>query len=131
MVVCDRENHRLEYYDVDAANKSKFEYKHTVSFYPLLKRPCNIRVRQGDGTAIVPFLEGSVGILNFANELVSVVNISATLGNQGFLHPHDAHFVPGTRGDFVLVTWNPGRIGYFRRRKNTERTDNDAISKEC
>ena len=50
------------------------------------------------------------------DKLVSVLNISAVLGaSHGFLHPHDAHFVPGSSGDFILVTWNPGRIGYFRR----------------
>ena len=119
MVVCDRENHRLEYYRVNPNDETVFEYRRTLSFYPLLQRPCNIRVRDGDGTAIVPFLEGSVGILNYHNRLVSVVNISETLGDQGFLHPHDAHFVPGTSGDFVLVTWNPGRIGYFRRTSET------------
>ena len=115
MVVCDRENHRLEYFRVDQNDPSVFTYTQTVSFYPLLRRPCNIRVRQGDGAAIVPALEGTVGILNSQNNLVSLINITATLGDQGFLHPHDAHFLPGTSGDFVLVTWNPGRIGYFRR----------------
>ena len=115
MVVCDRENHRLEYYNVDPDDPSVFDYSHTVSFYPLLQRPCNIRIRKDDGYAIVPFLEGSVGILNEKNDLVSLINITDTLGKYGFLHPHDAHFVPGTEGDFIVVFWNPGRIGYFRR----------------
>ena len=115
MVVCDRENHRLEYFRVDALDPSVFEYSKTISFYPLLQRPCNLRIRPLDGYAIVPFLEGSVGILNRRNDLVDVINITETLGQHGFLHPHDAHFVPGTSGDFIVVTWNPGRIGYFRR----------------
>lgn len=154
MVVSDRENHRLEYFKVDRTDPSVFSYTHTVSFEPLLMRPCNIRVRQGDGAAIVPALEGTVGILNSQNEMVSLINITEALGDQGFLHPHDAHFLPGTSGDFVLgmcehyndkklaanrwrvpivcvtslslistmllsffvaVTWNPGRVGYFRR----------------
>ena len=115
MVVCDRENHRLEYFRVDKGDPSVFDYLRTVSFDPLLRRPCNIRVRQDDGYAIVAFLEGSVGILDNENSLVDVINVTASLGDRGFLHPHDAHFVPGTSGDFVVVTWNPGRIGYFRR----------------
>ena len=115
MVVCDRENHRLEYFRVDAGDPSVFAYVRTVSFDPLLRRPCNIRVRKEDGYAIVAFLEGSVGILDRDNNLVDVINVTATLGQRGFLHPHDAHFVGGTSGDFVVVTWNPGRIGYFRR----------------
>lgn len=122
MVVCDRENHRLEYFYVaaDDNDPSVLEYSHTVSFDPLLRRPCNLRVNpSGDGYAIVPFLEGMVGILDQGNILVSYVNISDTLGQQGFLHPHDAHFVPGTDGDFVAVFWNPGRIGYFRRQQRS------------
>jgi hypothetical protein len=115
MVVCDRENHRLEYYNVDPYDPSVFDYSHTTSFYPLLQRPCNIRIRKDNGYAIVPFLEGSVGILNEKNDLVSLINITDTLGRYGFLHPHDAHFVPGTEDDFIVVFWNPGRIGYFRR----------------
>jgi hypothetical protein len=46
-------------------------------------------------------------------ELVSVLNRIDTLGEHGFLHPHNAHFLPNA--DFVLVTWNPGHIEYFRR----------------
>mmetsp|Transcript_26034 Transcript_26034/g.57348 ORF Transcript_26034/g.57348 Transcript_26034/m.57348 type:complete len:169 (+) Transcript_26034:2-508(+) len=124
MVVCDRENHRLEYFRIDPSDPSVFAYTRTVSFDPLLRRPCNLRTKQqhsddNEGnslaSAIVPFLEGSVGILDHGNNLVDVVNITATLGHLGFLHPHDAHFVPGTKGDFVVATWNPGRIGYFRR----------------
>lgn len=123
MVVCDRENHRLEYFQVNQ-DPSVFDYTHTLSFYPLLKRPCNIRFRHedqiqpGDAVAIVPGLEGTVGLLDVHNNLVSLINITDVLGDQGFLHPHDAHFLPDGSGDFVLVTWNPGRIGLFRRQKS-------------
>jgi len=123
LVVCDRENHRLEYFKIDPHDPSIFEYIRTVSFDPLLRRPCNLRVLPENGQAIVPFLEGSVGILDHNNALVDVINITATLGQRGFLHPHDAHFVPGTAGDFVVVTWNPGRIGYFRRVAASQQND--------
>jgi len=135
MVVSDRENHRLEYFKVldNSANSSAsiFSYQDTMSFVPYLQRPCNIRIqkiekttkkgKEGNegGIAIVPALEGTVGILSPSNQLLSVLNISDVLGDMGFLHPHDACFVPGTSGDFVLVTWNPGRIGYFRRLETT------------
>jgi hypothetical protein len=179
MVVSDRENHRLEYYHIDPSDPSIFLYAGTISYYPLLQRPCNVRIRWDDtsndhihptidnphnnggattttttkikhddsrfirwnrrqhtstllppggdedtdtdtdtddvASAIVPFLEGTVGILNFHNDLIGLVNVSDTLGDLGFQHPHDVHFVPNTNGDFILVTWNPGRIGYFRR----------------
>ena len=114
MLVTDRENHRLEYFKTDANDPSVFEYTHTISYAPMLQRPCNIRPRK-DGFAIIPFLEGPVGIVDNHNNLVSVINITDVLGDRGFLHPHDAHFVPDGSGDFVLVTWNPGHIGYFRR----------------
>jgi hypothetical protein len=64
---------------------------------------------------IIASLEGMVGIVNAKNDLVSVLNITDKLGHLGFLHPHDAHVLSNNSGDFVLVTWNPGRIGYFRR----------------
>jgi hypothetical protein len=115
MLVTDRENHRLEYFRVDANDPSVFEYTNTISYAPMLQRPCNIRPRKEDGTAIIPFLEGLVGIVDKNNDLFSVINITNVLGDRGFLHPHDAHFVPDGSGDFVLVTWNPGRIGFFRR----------------
>ena len=115
MVVCDRENHRLEYFNVDKNDPSIFVYNHTVSFYPLVQRPCNLRIHSNN-MAILPALEGTVAILNKQNEVISLLNISQVLGEDyGFLHPHDAHFIPGRSGDFVLATWNPGRIGYFRR----------------
>jgi hypothetical protein len=85
-----------------------------------LYRPCNIRYHPETQQAIIPFLEGNVGIFekpSFDNpqyqRLEGILNITQTLGHLGFLHPHDAHFLPN--GDFVLVTWAPGRIGYFRR----------------
>ena len=121
MVVCDRENHRLEYFDIMGNNQSlgrhepTFIYQGTTSF-PELKRPCNFRLH-ASGVAIVPTLEGMVGILDASNNLLSLINISDTLGDEGFLHPHDAHFLPSSY-DFVLVTWNPGRVGFFRRMKN-------------
>jgi hypothetical protein len=67
-----------------------------------------------DGYGIIPFLDGYVGIFNHVNELIHVVNITNMVGLDGFLNPHDAHFIPGTSGDFIFITWNPGRIGYFR-----------------
>lgn len=118
MVVSDRENHRLEYFDIHQQDPSVFEYSHTSSFVPHLERLCNLRVNRQSGRGILAALEGTVGIVNAHNELISVVNITKYLGDQGFLHPHDAHLLPN--GDFVLVTWNPGQIGYFRRATNDE-----------
>ena len=32
---------------------------------------------------------------------------------QGFKHPHDAIWL--ANGDIAVCTWNPGRLGYWRR----------------
>ena len=126
MIVCDRENHRLQYFEIDPLQPNKFQMIAKQSFVDSyhLYRPCNIRFHPTTKQAIVPFLEGTVAIFKEPpsddddddphNEKVeSILNITQQLGHLGFLHPHDAHFLPN--GDFVLVTWNPGRIGYFRR----------------
>jgi hypothetical protein len=57
-------------------------------------------------------------------EVESILNISQHLGHLGFLHPHDVHFL--SNGDFVLVTWNPGRIGYFRKVERIEEATEEA-----
>ena len=90
------------------SNISLIIYDNFVLPTRLLQRPCNIRIRPWDGYIIV-------GILNRHNDLVNVVNVTEILGDRGFLHPYDAHFVIGTSGDFIVVPWNPGRIEYFRR----------------
>jgi hypothetical protein len=113
MVVSDRENHRLQYFSIAPTDPSVFQLQSILSFAPLLNQPCDIRFHEPTKHAIVPFLEGTVAILDDSNHVVSVLNTTDALGDQGFLHPHDAHFIKN--GDFVLVTWNPGRIGYFRR----------------
>jgi hypothetical protein len=142
MAVCDRENQRLEYFDIsdssastaaDPRRRPMFTYSHSHTFEPFLQRLCNLRVQQRDGDGsegrmgILASLEGMVGIVNAQNELVSVLNISDTLGHIGYLHPHDAHFLPGADGSFVLVTWNPGRVGYFRRVRRVV-TDDQTIA---
>jgi hypothetical protein len=99
----------------------RFQYIGQQSFVSHnLYQPCNIRYHPVTQQAIIPFLEGNVGIFekpSFDNPqyqpLEGILNITQKLGHLGFLHPHDAHFLPN--GDFVLVTWAPGRIGYFRR----------------
>lgn len=76
--------------------------------------PCNIRMYpEQDGVAIVPDLAGPVAILDSNNEVVSVVNVSVLLADLDFKHPHDAIILPN--GDFVVATWAPGRVGYWKR----------------
>lgn len=129
LIVSDRENHRLQYFSIDHLEPERFQYIGQQSFERNnLLRPCNIRFHPVSQQAIIPFLEGKVGIFqkpSFSNPqfqpLEGSLNISEKLGHLGFLHPHDAHFLPN--GDFVLVTWNPGRIGYFRRMEKDKSVD--------
>jgi len=110
MVVSDRENHRLEYFDVDPSDPSKFEYSST-SIVDGLQRPCNTRFL--DEHMVVAALEGPVLILDVDNSVLSSVDIAGLLGAQGHKHPHDAMLMPN--GDLIVATWNPGRMSYWRR----------------
>lgn len=112
LVVTDRENHRHQYFAFDAASADTFEHSSDFAI-PELQRPCNIRFDFGHGYAIIPALEGPVGIVDQDNKLVSLVDVNGLLGDKGHVHPHDATFLPN--GDMVVCTWNPGRVSYWRR----------------
>ena len=119
MVVSDRANHRLEYFEIDAKDPTKFDYVSTTMqdfAAPNTGLVCNARFLN-DSHVITPTLEGYVFIMDKDNKLVSTVDVNGLLGakgtKQGFDHPHDAIFLPN--GDFVVATWNPGRIGYFKK----------------
>ncbi len=73
--------------------------------------PCNADVR-GD-YLLVPDLDGPLVILDRENRVVSVIQVGQLLGSSGFRHPHDAIWLPN--GDIAVCTWNPGRLGYWRR----------------
>jgi len=114
LIVSDRENHRHQFFstptDAKAAPNVTYESQFTV---PELKRPCNLRVASDNKTAVVPALEGPVGILNASNQLVSLVDVGGLLGDQGHKYPHDAMLLPS--GDLIVATWNPGRLSYWKR----------------
>lgn len=113
MVVSDRANHRLEYFNIDPSDATKFEYAGTTTVEgPVpMGTVCNARFN-GDLLA-APTLEGFVFILDKDNKNVATINVKELLGDKGFNHPHDAIFLPN--GDIVVATWNPGRIGYWRK----------------
>ena len=113
-MVSDRANHRFEYYTVAKDDPSKFAYSNTSTmdiFRNNTGLVCNARFLADH--LIAPTLEGYVFILDSNNQAVSTVNVNGLLGAKGFKHPHDAIFLPN--GDFVVATWSPGRIGYFRK----------------
>lgn len=104
LLVADRGNHRFEYYSLNGLYQSSFEI-------PAGKSPCNADI-QGD-FALVPDLDGPVFILDKDNQQVAVIEVGKLLGSAGFVHPHDAIWLPN--GDIVVCTWNPGRLGYWQR----------------
>lgn len=113
LVVSDRENHRLEFFDFDVASPNTFTYSSTVTLEGIT-RICNIRMYpEQEGRAIVPDLTGPVAVLAKNNSVISIVNVSKLLGDQGHKHPHDAVFLPN--GDMVVATWAPGRISYWKK----------------
>lgn len=110
VVVSDRSNHRLEYFNVDPADPSRFEYDSTTTVEGM-GQVCNARFL-GDNV-VVPTLEGFVFVLDKDNRNVSTIDVKSLLGGLGDNHPHDAIFMPN--GDIAVATWNPGRISYWSR----------------
>ncbi len=104
VLVTDRGNRRVEYYSLNGVYQSSLEI-------PASKAPCNADFL-GENV-LVPDLDGPLVILDKDNQVVSVIEVSKLLGAQGFVHPHDAIWLPN--GDIVVCTWNPGRLGYWKR----------------
>lgn len=117
IVVSDRANSRLEYFQYDPKTGNKFEYANiTVNLQPSMgpgTLPCNIRMYPNQqGRAIIPDLAGPVAVLDNNNQVISVVNVSVLLAADQHNHPHDAIFLPN--GDMVVATWAPGRLSYWK-----------------
>jgi hypothetical protein len=104
LLVSDRGNRRLEYFTLAG-------FYHSTVEAPEITAPCNADV-WGD-FVLVPDLNGPLVILDKENKVVSVLEVGRLLGAHGFLHPHDAIWL--ANGDIVVCTWNPGRLGYWRR----------------
>lgn len=75
--------------------------------------PCNIDFGFDDTHALVPNLgsyqdlgknaNGTVGILDDTNTVISVIEVAKLLGDKGHQHPHDAIFL--ANGDIVVCCW--------------------------
>jgi len=104
LLTADRGNKRLEYYNLNGSYHSTVEAKEITA-------PCNADI-WGD-YVLVPDLDGPLIILDKENRAISVIEVGKLLGAQGFKHPHDAIFL--ANGDIAVCTWNPGRLGYWKR----------------
>lgn len=128
LVISDRENHRLEVFDIDVNSAAKFAYNSTIDMINMVQvgenggpaRPCNIRTYpKQEGRAIVADLTGPVRILDNANKLISTVNVTGLLGGWHKVGvPHDAMFLEN--GDFVCANWmqgdgKQGKISYWKK----------------
>jgi sugar lactone lactonase YvrE len=104
LLAADRGNKRLEYFNLNGSYHSTIEAKEITA-------PCNADV-WGD-YVLVPDLDGPLIILDKENRAISMIEVGKLLGHQGFKHPHDAIFL--ANGDIAVCTWNPGRLGYWKR----------------
>jgi hypothetical protein len=104
LLTADRGNKRLEYFTPSGFYHSTIEAKEITA-------PCNADIR-GDHV-LVPDLDGPCIILDKDNQVVSVIEVGKLLGDYGFRHPHDAIWL--ANGDIAVCTWNPGRLGYWKR----------------
>lgn len=62
---------------------------------------------------LVPDLNGPPVILDKENKVAAVIEVGKLPGHLGFKHSHDAIWLEN--GDIAVCTWNPGRLGYWRR----------------
>lgn len=119
LIVCDRENHRLQIFDLEGKLLEVVE--------GMLRRPCN--VHQHGGNLVVADLAGRVTILDRDNELAVHLgdNPDARLrANNGvprtewrdgvFLAPHAARY--DAEGNLYVMDWlSAGRVSKLRRVK--------------
>ena len=104
IVVADRENHRIVYFDKEGGFFESVEGQG-------ISRTVNTDV--WNNYLLVSNLDGTVAYLNKKNELIDTINLNAVLGDKGHKHPHDAIFM--SNGDVVIGTWNPGFLSYWKR----------------
>lgn len=114
LLVCDRSNHRLQYFT--------FEGKHHSFVTEGMRAPCHLKFK--DGMALVPDLSSVVTILDKANKPVAHLGDGHPTNLRDaprdkfipgkFVHPHTAVWL-GSR-DILVAEWVPiGRITRLRR----------------
>lgn len=117
LIVCDRENHRLQFFDLNG------KLLHVVE--GMLRRPCN--VHQHGEHLVVADLAGRVTILDGENKLVCHLGDNpdpkkrakngiamADWRDGEFLSPHGACW--DAAGNIYVVDWNRhGRVSKLRR----------------
>ena len=116
LAVADRENNRIQYFDLDG---------HHVRFDKEgMRRPCHFSLRKG--MMLVPDLNSVVTILDEHNKVAAQLGDGDPSNLRGatrdkfingkFIHPHDAMFL--RNGDILVAEWVPiGRVTLLRQVK--------------
>lgn len=114
LVVADRANRRLQYFDFDGQS---------VGFVTEgMRLPCHFSVRKGE--LLVPDLQSIVTILDENNRVVVALGDGDPTDLRGhprsdfipgkFIHPHDAIFL--RNGDILVAEWVPiGRVTLLKK----------------
>ena len=111
IAVSDRANHRIEYFDYDGNDPSKFTYSSTVDMRPYLgptTLPCNLRMYPDQkGLSISPDLQGPVAVLDDSNAVVSVVNATPEIVGHFSYQPSQCRRRRRNRQTFLLYLYMP------------------------
>ncbi len=114
LVVADRANRRLQYFDLDG---------HHMGFVTDgMRLPCHFSIRHGE--LLVPDLDSIVTILDEHNKVIVQLGDGAPSDLRGhprsdfipgkFIHPHDAIFL--RNGDILVAEWVPiGRVTLLKK----------------
>lgn len=114
LVVADRSNRRLQYFDLDG--------QHVCFVKAGMRLPCHFSIREGE--LLVPDLQSVVTILDEDNRVIVHLGDGDPTNLRGrprsefvpgkFVHPHDAIFL--RNGDILVSEWVPfGRVTLLRR----------------
>ena len=114
LVVADRSNRRLQYFDLDG--------NHVCFVKAGMRLPCHFSIRQGE--LLVPDLQSVVTILDEDNRVITHLGDGDPSGLRDrprtdfipgkFVHPHDAIFL--RNGDILVSEWVPiGRVTLLRK----------------
>jgi len=116
LVVADRANRRLQYFDLDG--------KHIKFVTEGMRLPCHFSIRGGE--MLIPDLESVITIVDEKNEVVASLGDGRPSDLRGhprsdfipgkFIHPHSAKFLHN--GDILVVEWVPiGRVTLLKKLK--------------
>lgn len=117
LVVADRGNNRLQYFDLDG--------QHIKFVTENMKQPCHFDIQNGH--MLIPHLSAVVSILDENNKMVAWLGQGGPDSLRGkprnefpngkFIHPHDAMFL--RNGDILIAEWVPqGRITLLKKIRN-------------